>query len=66
MDYNPHIFLKFTRILKMAIPGYAKDFNFPVEVADGRRLTISWNRGEDTADVAASGFFGLDERLQEA
>lgn len=24
-----------------------KDFNYPVEVADGRRLTISWNRGEN-------------------
>ncbi|CAE7360294.1 lub1 [Symbiodinium pilosum] len=32
--------------------GYAKDFNFPVEVADGRRLTISWNRGEDPQQVA--------------
>ena len=34
-------------------PGYAaKDFNFPVEVADGRRLTISWNRGDDPQQVA--------------
>ena len=30
----------------------AKDFNFPVEVADGRSLTISWNRGEDPQQVA--------------
>lgn len=29
-----------------------KDFNYPVEVADGRRLTISWNRGEDPQTVA--------------
>ncbi|CAK9056082.1 unnamed protein product, partial [Durusdinium trenchii] len=29
-----------------------KDFNFPVEVADGRRLTISWNRGENPQEVA--------------
>jgi len=38
-----------------AAPGAAgagKDFNFPVEVADGRRLTISWNRGEDPQAVA--------------
>lgn len=28
-------------------PGGGKDFNYPVEVADGRRLTISWNRGEN-------------------
>eukprot|EP00435_Cladocopium_sp_Y103_P017077 s2879_g4.t1 len=29
-----------------------KDFNYPVEVADGRRLTISWNRGENPQEVA--------------
>ncbi|CAE6921480.1 lub1 [Symbiodinium natans] len=34
------------------IQGGAKDFNFPVEVADGRRLTISWNRGDDPQQVA--------------
>lgn len=28
------------------------DFNYPVEVADGRRLTISWNRGDDPQEVA--------------
>ncbi|CAE7671494.1 lub1 [Symbiodinium sp. CCMP2456] len=33
-------------------PGAAKDFNFPVEVADGRRLTISWNRGDNPQQVA--------------
>eukprot|EP00747_Dinoflagellata_sp_TGD_P214943 gnl/TRDRNA2_/TRDRNA2_87738_c2_seq1.p1 gnl/TRDRNA2_/TRDRNA2_87738_c2~~gnl/TRDRNA2_/TRDRNA2_87738_c2_seq1.p1 ORF type:complete len:174 (-),score=48.60 gnl/TRDRNA2_/TRDRNA2_87738_c2_seq1:59-580(-) len=32
--------------------GGNKDFNFPVEVADGRRLQISWNRGEDPQAVA--------------
>lgn len=29
-----------------------KDFNYPVEVADGRRLQISWNRGDDPQAVA--------------
>jgi len=28
------------------------DFSYPVEVADGRRLTISWNRGDDPKQVA--------------
>lgn len=28
------------------------DFNYPVEVADGRRLMISWNRGDDPQVVA--------------
>eukprot|EP00971_Amphidinium_carterae_P057324 1133547-Amphidinium_carterae.1 len=32
--------------------GGQSDFNYPVEVADGRRLTISWNRGEDPMQVA--------------
>merc|ERR1712032_1000719 len=30
------------------------DFTYPVEVADGRRLTISWNRGDDPQLVARS------------
>ena len=30
--------------------GGNKEFNYPVEVADGRRLTISWNRGENPQD----------------
>ncbi|CAE7210708.1 lub1 [Symbiodinium microadriaticum] len=33
-------------------PSAPKDFNFPVEVADGRRLTISWNRGDNPQQVA--------------
>eukprot|EP00933_Yihiella_yeosuensis_P009311 TRINITY_DN11515_c1_g1_i1.p1 TRINITY_DN11515_c1_g1~~TRINITY_DN11515_c1_g1_i1.p1 ORF type:complete len:670 (+),score=139.43 TRINITY_DN11515_c1_g1_i1:82-2091(+) len=28
------------------------DYSYPVEVADGRRLTISWNRGDDPQTVA--------------
>eukprot|EP00928_Gymnodinium_smaydae_P023491 TRINITY_DN19368_c0_g4_i1.p1 TRINITY_DN19368_c0_g4~~TRINITY_DN19368_c0_g4_i1.p1 ORF type:complete len:674 (-),score=113.19 TRINITY_DN19368_c0_g4_i1:148-2097(-) len=28
------------------------DFSFPVEVMDGRRLTISWNRGDNPQQVA--------------
>eukprot|EP00440_Ansanella_granifera_P035789 gb/GFBE01038823.1/.p1 GENE.gb/GFBE01038823.1/~~gb/GFBE01038823.1/.p1 ORF type:complete len:205 (+),score=49.06 gb/GFBE01038823.1/:1-615(+) len=32
--------------------GGAKDFNYPVEVADGRKLTISWNRGDNPQEVA--------------
>eukprot|EP00929_Paragymnodinium_shiwhaense_P048779 TRINITY_DN24621_c0_g1_i1.p2 TRINITY_DN24621_c0_g1~~TRINITY_DN24621_c0_g1_i1.p2 ORF type:complete len:679 (+),score=221.32 TRINITY_DN24621_c0_g1_i1:62-2098(+) len=28
------------------------DFSYPVEVADGRRLTISWNRGDNPQEVA--------------
>eukprot|EP00434_Breviolum_minutum_P020310 symbB.v1.2.017913.t1/scaffold1404.1/size168536/8 len=32
--------------------GGNKEFNYPVEVADGRRLTISWNRGENPQEVA--------------
>mmetsp|Transcript_49150 Transcript_49150/g.114948 ORF Transcript_49150/g.114948 Transcript_49150/m.114948 type:complete len:629 (-) Transcript_49150:75-1961(-) len=35
-----------------AMGGGQSDFNYPVEVADGRRLTISWNRGEDPMQVA--------------
>lgn len=31
----------------------ARDFNFPVEISDGRRLTISWNKTDDPHDVAA-------------
>ncbi|CAJ1380236.1 unnamed protein product [Effrenium voratum] len=34
------------------IGGAGKEFNFPVEVMDGRRLTISWNRGENPQEVA--------------
>eukprot|EP00928_Gymnodinium_smaydae_P100382 TRINITY_DN9833_c0_g2_i1.p1 TRINITY_DN9833_c0_g2~~TRINITY_DN9833_c0_g2_i1.p1 ORF type:complete len:571 (-),score=95.41 TRINITY_DN9833_c0_g2_i1:55-1767(-) len=30
------------------------DFTFPVEVEDGRRLTISWNRGDCAQDVASA------------
>eukprot|EP00927_Polykrikos_kofoidii_P040013 TRINITY_DN34289_c0_g1_i1.p1 TRINITY_DN34289_c0_g1~~TRINITY_DN34289_c0_g1_i1.p1 ORF type:complete len:653 (+),score=125.31 TRINITY_DN34289_c0_g1_i1:71-1960(+) len=30
------------------------DFNYPVEVADGRRLTISWNRGDNPQEVAVA------------
>eukprot|EP00931_Biecheleriopsis_adriatica_P007268 TRINITY_DN108575_c0_g1_i1.p1 TRINITY_DN108575_c0_g1~~TRINITY_DN108575_c0_g1_i1.p1 ORF type:complete len:654 (-),score=184.84 TRINITY_DN108575_c0_g1_i1:19-1980(-) len=34
--------------------GGAKDFNYPVEVADGRKLTISWNRGDNPQEVAVN------------
>merc|ERR1719198_2416542 len=46
--------------------GEAFDFNYPVEVADGQRLTISWNRGDDANAVALAfarqhGGIGADE-----
>mmetsp|Transcript_36491 Transcript_36491/g.100496 ORF Transcript_36491/g.100496 Transcript_36491/m.100496 type:complete len:665 (-) Transcript_36491:26-2020(-) len=46
--------------------GGAKDFTYPVEVADGRRLNISWNRGDDPQAVALAfarqhGGIGADE-----
>ena len=41
-----------------------KEFNYPVEVADGRRLTISWNRGENPQAEPGelSGVLGLWRR----
>lgn len=42
------------------------EFNYPVEVADGRRLMIRWNRGDDPQQVAMAfaqqnGMIGQDE-----
>ena len=30
----------------------AADFSFPVEVGDGRKLTISWNKSQSPEEVA--------------
>ncbi|CAK0909735.1 unnamed protein product [Prorocentrum cordatum] len=37
-----------------AAHGGSYDFSYPVEVADGRRLKISWNRGDDPQQVAVA------------
>lgn len=50
----------------VALVAGTKEFSYPVEVGDGRKLTISWNRGEDPQAVARDfairhGGIGADE-----